>query len=543
MSVRGPQTGPQAGSRTGPGASQDGAGRARHRHRRGGSRPPVPLLVAGIILVALLLRSPVTGLGATLGMVTRDLHLTGLTAGIATTLPTICFAILGGLAPMAARRSGAERVLAAAMVVSAIGLAVRASSNSAGLFLTATAAALTGAAVGNVLMPAMVRGHFPNRVGPMTALYTTTLALGMTAGAALTVPLQQALGGGWRTGLGFLTVFALAAALPWLLLSVRAGGRGGPAVGASDDYISVSVSADRSARSLMVFFGAQSLNAYAVFGWLPSIAATNGTPDAGILLPIVSAMAIPISVMMPTLAARLGDQRPLVVLTTVCYAGGYLWLLILPGAVGWPAAVLLGAGNGAFPLAVTLVGLRTMDPRVTSALSGFVQGGGYLLAASGPLFVGVLHQYSGGWGIPLILLLFTLLPQLVFGFRAAAPGAVRPVWRRAPRHSRSHTRPPAPARPPAPTRAPQRTRAHIRAQSQLRPGDLPGAGSGPRSQEQLRADARRSSATAERYPGGKRIGILTGPQERIPVQKRKRGDTEPIPRVPARQLATVVRDR
>lgn len=531
------------------------AGRGRHRRAR--SRP-VPLLVAGIILVALILRSPVTGLGAVLGQVTADLHLNGLTAGIATTLPVVCFAILGGLAPLAARRSGAERVLAASMVISAIGLAIRAASDSAQLFLVATAAALTGAAVGNVLMPAMVRGHFPNRVGPMTALYTTTLAVGMTAGAALTVPLQKALGGGWRTGLGCLTVFAAAAALPWLVLSVRAGRRGGPAVGASDDYISVSVSADHSARALMVFFGAQSLNAYAVFGWLPSIAASNGTPDAGILLPIVSAMAIPISVMMPTLAARLGDQRPLVVLTTVCYAGGYLWLLILPGAVGWPAAVLLGAGNGAFPLAVTLVGLRSMDQRVTAALSGFVQGGGYLLAAAGPLFVGVLHQYSGGWGLPLMLLLLTLVPQLLFGFQAGAPGAVRPVWRRAPRHSRSYAQSPArtpaqsqartpvPARPGAQTRSrtaaqtraypqgrpPLETRAHIRAQNAhnaLRGNDR------LRSQDQLLTHSRPQA----------RIGALTGPQDRtrVPVQKRKRGDTEPIRRITARQLATAARDR
>jgi CP family cyanate transporter-like MFS transporter len=500
--------------------------------------------VAGIILVALILRSPVTGLGAVLGQVTADLHLNGLTAGIATTLPVVCFAILGGLAPIAARRSGAERVLAASMVISAIGLAVRAASDSAELFLVATAAALTGAAVGNVLMPAMVRGHFSNRVGPMTALYTTTLAVGMTAGAALTVPLQRALGGGWRTGLGCLTVFAVAASLPWLVLSIRSGDRGrrgGPAVGATDDYISVSVSADPSARALMVFFGAQSLNAYAVFGWLPSIAASNRTPDAGILLPIVSAMAIPISVAMPTLAARLGDQRPLVVLTTVCYAGGYLWLLILPGAVGWPAAVLLGAGNGAFPLAVTLVGLRSMDPRVTAALSGFVQGGGYLLAAAGPLFVGVLHQYTGGWGIPLILLLLTLVPQLLFGFAAGAPGAVRPTWRRAPRHSRSYaqtanqTAARAPASPPDRYRAPVQTRAHIRAQNQARPRSL------LQHQDQLRLDDRRRSP--DRLQAGKRIGPWTQPQERIPVQKRGRDDTDPIGRISARQLATAARDR
>jgi CP family cyanate transporter-like MFS transporter len=180
------------------------------------------------------------------------------------------------------------------------------------------------------------------------------------------------------------------------------------------------------ARALTLFFGCQSLNAYVVLGWLPSVLIDAGrdTRSASLSLALVSAMSVPMSIALPAIAGRRVDQRGLVVLTTVCYAGGYLGLLVAPAALGWLSAALLGAGNGAFPLAVTLIGLRTRRPEMTAALSGLVQSGGYLLAVVGPLLVGVLHQVSGGWRVPLLVVLGTLVPQLVSGLRAARPGTV-----------------------------------------------------------------------------------------------------------------------
>ena len=136
----------------------------------------------------------------------------------------------------------------------------------------------------------------------------------------------------------------------------------------------------------------------------------------------------------PALAGRRPGQRALVVVTAACYLAGYLALLALTlcgsaggsrvDVLGWLAAALLGAGNGAFPLSVTLVGLRTSRAETTAAVSGLAQSGGYLLAVSGPLLVGVLHQPSGGWRVPLAALLATLLPQLIAGLRSARPGTV-----------------------------------------------------------------------------------------------------------------------
>lgn len=406
------------------------------RHRRTPKAPERPLryqilLIVGIVAVALNLRAAVTSLGAVLGEVTRAWGFSGLLAGLLTALPVATFAIVGFGAPALARRMGAECAVAGAMLVASAGLTLRASTGSAALFLAGSGLALAGAAIGNVLMPALVKRYYPARTGAITALYTTALALGMTGGAALTGPAERAFGGDWRAGLGVWAALALVAAPPWLALAglcrrppeARDLGAGaGAGVGEGVPALLRS----RLARSLTLFFGCQSLNAYVVLGWLPSILIDAGRDarTASLSLALVSAMSVPMSIVLPAVAGRRLEQRGLVALTTACYAGGYLGLLWAPGPLGWLSAALLGAGNGAFPLAVTLIGLRSRRPEVTAQLSALVQSGGYLLAVVGPLLVGVLHQGSGGWRVPLLVLLGTLLAQLVSGLRAARRGTV-----------------------------------------------------------------------------------------------------------------------
>ncbi|HEY4007571.1 MAG TPA: MFS transporter [Pseudonocardia sp.] len=412
------------------------------RHRRPAPQVRRGLVVLGIVAVALNLRCSVTSLGAVLGEVTRAWGFSGLLAGLLTSLPVAVFALVGSVTPALARRMGPERLAATAMLAASAGLLVRALTGTATVFLAGNALALAGAAVGNVLMPVLVKRYFPDRTGPVTALYTTALAVGMTGGAALTGPVERAFGGDWRVGLGVWAALALVAAPPWILLSVRppGGSAGARRLAGTAAGLGIPAAAGlvRSplVRALTLFFGCQSLNAYVVLGWLPSMLADAGVDShaAGLPLALFAAMSVPMSIALPALAGRRPDQRALVVVTAACYLAGYLALLAMTlcgpadggrvGVLGWLAAVLLGAGNGAFPLSVTLIGMRTSRAETTAAVSGLVQSGGYLLAVAGPLLVGVLHQASGGWRVPLAVLLSTLLPQLLTGLRSARPGTV-----------------------------------------------------------------------------------------------------------------------
>ncbi|MFE7517617.1 MFS transporter, partial [Streptomyces sp. NPDC057540] len=193
-------------------------------------RWPLGLVAVGLVLAALNLRPAITSLGALLEEVSQDLHMSGSVAGVLTSVPPLCFAVFGITAPRLARRFGPAAVVCAGMAAIFTGLLLRPFATGTAAFLAASALALMGIAVSNVLMPVIVKRYFPDRVGSMTGLYSMALALGTSVAAAATVPMTDALGGGWRLGLGVWAVLAALAVLPWLpLLRDRATDQAPPA--------------------------------------------------------------------------------------------------------------------------------------------------------------------------------------------------------------------------------------------------------------------------------------------------------------------------
>lgn len=386
--------------------------------RRGG---PAWLLVGAVLLAALNLRTAVTSVGPLLDELRSGLGLSSLLAGVLTTLPVLSFAALGGLTPRVAHRVGERQALAGALLMMTAGLFLRSLVSSVGLFLVCSVAALAGGAMGNVLLPVLVKRHFPNRIGGMTAAYTTAMAIGTTAGAALAVPLASLrTPPDWRLGLGAWSVLAAAAALVWLPLSARARR---PASG-STGRVRMSLRRSPTAWALTVFFAAQSLQAYVAFGWFALFfreQAGASPATAGLLLAVLAGLAIPISMVIPTLATRWSSQRPLVAFLVACYLVAYVGMLAVPRAGAWLEVLLVGVGGGAFPLALTMIGLRARTPDATAALSAFVQSVGYLLAAAGPVLVGVLHGASHGWGLPFVLLFVDLALMGVAGWYVGRP--------------------------------------------------------------------------------------------------------------------------
>ena len=400
--------------------------RQEHRSPAAVARRNAPAwaLVAAIVLAALNLRTAVTSVGPLLDELEAGIGLTSTLAGVLTTLPVISFAVLGSLTPRLAHRVGDQRLLTVSLVLMTVGLALRALVSSPGPFLALSVLALAGGAMGNVLLPVLVKRHFADRVGPMTAAYTTSLAVGTTLAAAATVPLATRDGTvDWRTGLGVWALLAALAAGCWVLIPDRSVHEGGN----KPDRVRVRLRRSPTAWSLALFFAAQSMQAYVAFGWFAlffreraGVSATR----AGLLVAVIAALSIPISVVVPSLAARMRSQRPIVLGLVASYLVAYTGMLIAPRAGAFVWVVLTGIGSGAFPLALTLIGLRTRTPQSTAALSAFAQSIGYLLAGTGPLLVGVLHGATGQWTWPFVLLFAALTVMAVAGWRVAAPGDV-----------------------------------------------------------------------------------------------------------------------
>jgi MFS transporter, CP family, cyanate transporter len=387
------------------------------------------LLAAAMILLAANLRPAAAGVGPLLGRIQADTGLSSFGAGALTTLPVLCFGALAPLAPTLARRLGERTTVAVALAVLLLGLLVRLVPGVGFLFL-GTALAGAAIAVGNVLLPVLVRGNFPHRVGLMTGLYTTSLVGFAALAAGISVPVANAFGGGWRPGLAIWALpaaVALAVWAPQLRRVQRAGVPPGNRVAGARALVG-----DRVAWAVTLFFAVQSAGFYATLAWLPSVFHSHGmsTTKSGLLLSLSLVVGLIPALTLPSLAARAYDQRAFVVAVIGCIALGWLGVILAPTSAPYLWVVLLGLGqNAAFPLALTMIVLRGGSVTNTAALSTLVQTVGYLVAAMGPLVIGAVHQLTGSWTPALIVLLALLAPQLALGLAAARNRTVTPAAR------------------------------------------------------------------------------------------------------------------
>ena len=379
-----------------------------------------PVLV-GLVLLSFNLRPAAVSVGPLLTEVRDGLGMSAAAAGLLTSLPVVAFAVFGALAPAAARRFGPHRVTLLGLLAAAAGLLGRSLVGHQAPFLALSLLALGGMAMANVLIPSLVKRHFPDRIGTMTSVYTTALAIGLTTAFVLTVPIAD-LFGSWRAGLGAWAVLAVVAAVPWLGL-VRHDAPDPDAAPAGRAVRFGDVARTRLGVAMAAFFGLQSLQAYAIFGWFATLWRDAGfsATAAGALVGAVAGISIPLSAWVPRLIARPGDQRAVLIAVMLLYPVGYLGLVVAPHALAVVWALVLGAATTTFPMVLTLIGLRAATPEGTAALSSFTQSTGYLLAALGPFGVGVLHEASGGWTVPLVALATLTAPMLLLGVYVSRP--------------------------------------------------------------------------------------------------------------------------
>ncbi len=398
------------------------------------------LLALAVVLTALNLRPAITAVGAVLDQMRLGLGATGTWAGALTTLPGLCFAAASPVAPALARRVGLGPAIGTALAVLSAGLVLRV-LGGAYVVLGGTLVACAGIALANVLLPVVVKSAFAARVGLMTGVYTAALQAGGALGSSATPPLGETLGG-WRAALGSWAVLAVTALAVWtvaarapVLRRARPPGVPDRAVRgpeAPDEGDPASGPAEPARRSLLrsplawvvtVFFGAQACLAYIVMGWLPQVLMDAGVPrtQAGLMVGLISLLGIPVSLVVPALAARQGSQSGWIAGLGAFGVAGVLGLMTVPEYSPLLWSVLVGIGMSVFSLALTTIALRARTGTDTASLSGMAQGFGYLLAALGPFLFGLLHDVTGDWTVPFAMLLAVLLVQIGFGWLAGRP--------------------------------------------------------------------------------------------------------------------------
>lgn len=372
------------------------------------------LLLVGILLIAANLRAPITGLPPLLGAIRSDLALGTTAAGALTTLPLLAFALLSPFSAWFARAWGLERALFGAMAAIAAGIAIRSTGSYWCLYLGTWIIGM-GIAVGNVLLPSLVKRDFPHNVTAVTGAYALAMGVAATLGSAAMAPLAQAWG--WHAALlGFL-VLPAAALAAW---APQLGSQTRPAAGAAAAPKGEPVWRSALAWQVTGFLGLNSTIYYVAIGWLPTMLTDSGmsATRAGFLHGVLQlATAVP-GLLLGPIVRRMQDQRAAAVTVALCSAialAGLAWAPQL--ALLW--SILFGLGTGAgMILGLAFIGLRTANAHQAAALSGMAQCIGYLLAAAGPMAMGALHDALGGWRVPLALCTALALLAALIGARA-----------------------------------------------------------------------------------------------------------------------------
>lgn len=357
------------------------------------------LLIIGILMIATTLRVTFTGAAPLLDAIRADYGLTTAQTGMLTTLPLLAFALISPLAAGVARRIGMERSLFAALLLICAGIALRSLPSSLLLFI-GTAVIGCGIALGNVLLPGMLKRDFAQHVAKLTGAYSLTMGAAAALGSAAMVPIAQS-GAGWHGALLTLMIFPLLALLLWLP-RLRHGAPA--ALSTSGALHSRGIWRSALAWQVTLYLGINSLIYYIVIGWLPSILISQGFSEAqaGSLHGVLQLATAAPGLLVPLVLHRLRDQRAIAALVALLCAAGALGLWLQPGhAAIW--TVVYGFGSGAtMILGLTFIGLRASSAHQAAALSGMAQSVGYLLAACGPPLMGKVHDASGDWHLPLI---------------------------------------------------------------------------------------------------------------------------------------------
>ena len=375
-------------------------------------------LLFAIIVMGMCLRPSITGLGSLLKLIKADLAVSDTLAGLLTTIPMVMFAVFSPFVSRLNGRLGTSHTLCGGFFAIALGIVIRSFGGVCGLYF-GTALIGIGIACGNVLMPAIIKSEFPLKYGFVTALNSTGLAVSSAIASAVNYPLAARLSSGWKGCLCIYAAVALLAVAVWF--PVRD-------VSVRTQKSEKSLLRNRTAWAVTLFLGIEALCFYSCSSWLSTIFQNKGldAETAGYYVSCFQLMGIPASFIVPTVAGMRKDQRALTAAVVGAFLLGILMMIVSESAgLLLFSAFLAGIGcNGGFALSMAFIGFRTSSGADAVALSGMSQSIGYVVAAFGPIGMGLVNDVLGSWNACLWIIAALLVLLMAVGMKCAKEGTL-----------------------------------------------------------------------------------------------------------------------
>lgn len=379
------------------------------------------LAILAIMLSAINMRGGLVTVGPLVEDFQQHLNLSSSEFSLLTSLPLLCFAVVSALIPMLTRRFQPTLL----MLLALIGIMIGGGLRLLPMFpVIVGGTVVLGAAIAflNVLTPGLVKAYFPNRTALMTGIYSVTMSAGAGFGAYLAIPLRDSFGS-WIAPMSLWAMLPLVAIIPWLfMLKIRVQT---PTVEPGQRKHSLLL--NPRAWALTGYMGMQSIFFYSLAAWLPKIFMDAGLDQAaaGTSGSMLSWFGILGGFVMPLLMSRIRSMALLMAMMAALSVIILVALLLVPTLMPSVLAAGLGLTSSCmFVIALNLFALRSRNALEATALSAMAQSVGYLIAATGPLLVGGLHDLFSSWTWPLLFLVTCQIVQFCCGLPVAKGGYI-----------------------------------------------------------------------------------------------------------------------
>ncbi|WP_252227061.1 MFS transporter [Clostridium sp. ZBS2] len=376
-------------------------------------------LILGIIFISFNLRAPITSVGSIINLIKAQFNLSNSIAGFITTVPLIIFAIFSPFVSKINSKLGYGKTMMGGLAFIFIGELIRSYTNALGLFL-GTAIIGIGIAIGNVLIPSIIKLKFSKNTGVITSVYTTSMCILAAVGSGISVPLVNKFNLSWRNSLCIWSILTLITVFIWIP-QLKNNNQVKMSNNNTENKQNSSIWKSPLAWWVTLFMGIQSLIFYCLVAWLPSIILSKGMSSefAGTMSFLFQLVGLPATLLFPIIADKFKNQRGIATLSSAIYFVGMIFLMVFKStSLIIISLIFVGIGmGGSISLAIAFIALRSPNDKKATELSGMAQSAGYAFAAIGPFMLGFIFDFTSSWMIPLIILNFCILLLIGCGLK------------------------------------------------------------------------------------------------------------------------------